>query len=49
MIFPVQTLTRIAKERSSLVLIDGAHVPGVLDIDVHRIQADYYTGRVVTS
>src|SRR4051794_18894244 len=44
MIKPVKALTAIAKAHGSLVLVDGAHAPGVLDIDVRDIGADYYTG-----
>ncbi len=44
MIHPVETLTAMAKAHGSLVMIDGAHVPGVLDIDVLAIGAHYYTG-----
>ncbi len=44
MIEPVKALTRICKAKGATVLIDGAHAPGVLDIDVHDIGADYYTG-----
>lgn len=44
MIEPVTELTRLAKTVGSRVLIDGAHAPGVLDISVYEIGADYYTG-----
>lgn len=44
MIEPINILTKIAKSFGSLVLIDGAHAPGVLDIDVKDIGSDYYTG-----
>jgi selenocysteine lyase/cysteine desulfurase len=44
MIEPVQELTSIAKSYGSLVLVDGAHAPGVVEIDVESIGCDYYTG-----
>lgn len=44
MIKPIEILTSMAKAHGSLVLVDGAHAPGVLDIDVTRIGAHYYTG-----
>jgi isopenicillin-N epimerase len=42
--FPVKALTALAKAKGSLVLIDGAHAPGMADIDVKDIGADLYTG-----
>jgi isopenicillin-N epimerase len=46
MIEPVKELTKLCKAKAPLckVLIDGAHAPGVLDINVCDIGADYYTG-----
>ena len=44
MIEPVKALTFICKAKGLKVLVDGAHAPGVLDIDVKDIGADYYTG-----
>lgn len=44
MIFPVERLTRFAKERGVRVMIDGAHVPGHLPLDVPKIGADWYFG-----
>lgn len=40
----MKALTKLCKQKGSIVLIDGAHAPGVLDIDVEDIGADYYTG-----
>ena len=44
MIEPVKELTRIVHSFSSMVMIDGAHAPGVIDIDIEDIQPDYYLG-----
>lgn len=44
MIEPVEELTAICKKQNCVVMIDGAHAPGVLDIDVNTIGADLYTG-----
>ncbi len=44
MIKPVKALTALARAHGAKVLIDGAHAPGVVDIDVADIGADYYTG-----
>jgi isopenicillin-N epimerase len=42
----VNALTKIAKDAGLMVLIDGAHAPGVIPIDVAAIGADYYTGNL---
>ena len=46
MIEPVVALIKIAKAAGITVLIDGAHAPGVINIDVKEIGADYYTGNL---
>jgi isopenicillin-N epimerase len=42
--FPVEEITRRAREARILVAIDGAHAPGQLDLDVEAIGADFYAG-----
>ena len=44
MIEPVAELSSIAHAHGSLVLVDGAHAPGVIPIDVKTIACDFYTG-----
>jgi len=47
MTLPVQQLTLIAKQKQALVVIDGAHTPGVLDLDMRDLSdagVDVYTG-----
>lgn len=44
LIFPLADLCRRARERSVLTLIDGAHAPGHVDLDLQAIGADFYTG-----
>lgn len=41
---PVQTLVALANERGIPVLIDGAHAPGMLELDVPSLGAHWYTG-----
>jgi isopenicillin-N epimerase len=42
--FPVAKLCARARKAGILTLIDGAHAPGQLDLDLGAIGADYYTG-----
>lgn len=52
LIEPIHELTKICKhtgnnfDGSCIVLIDGAHAPGVLPIDVESIGCDFYTGNL---
>lgn len=43
LVFPVEAITRAAHQHSIRVLIDGAHAPGMIPVDLQRVQADYYT------
>lgn len=43
-IFPVRELTALCRAAGVPVLIDGAHAPGMLSLDVPSIGADWYTG-----
>lgn len=44
LIFPVAELCAAARQRGILTLIDGAHAPGHIDVDIDTIGADFYTG-----
>ena len=44
LIFPVAELCRRARAAGILTVIDGAHVPGQLDLDLTALGADFYTG-----
>jgi isopenicillin-N epimerase len=43
-IFPVRELTALCRAAGVPVLIDGAHAPGMLSLDVPSLGADWYTG-----
>ena len=44
LIFPVAELCRRAREAGIRTLIDGAHAPGHLALDLRSVGADFYTG-----
>jgi isopenicillin-N epimerase len=44
LIFPVAELCARAREAGLPTLIDGAHAPGQLELDLQAVGADFYTG-----
>lgn len=41
---PVEEICEIAKEKGLITIVDGAHVPGHIDLDLQTLKADIYTG-----
>jgi isopenicillin-N epimerase len=44
LIFPIAELIRRAREAEIVTMIDGAHVPGHVDLDLRALDPDFYTG-----
>ena len=42
--FPVEEVCRRAREAGIVTVVDGAHVPGQLALDITAVSADFYTG-----
>jgi isopenicillin-N epimerase len=42
--FPVEEVIQFAKEKGILTIIDGAHMPGHIHLDIKKLDADIYTG-----
>lgn len=46
LIFPVQEIIAGCKAKGIEVLVDGAHAPGMIELDVPKIGATYYAGNL---
>lgn len=46
LVFPVRDIARLAKAAGARVLVDGAHAPGQLPLDLPALGVDYYTGNL---
>ncbi|MBM3452107.1 MAG: aminotransferase class V-fold PLP-dependent enzyme [Bacteroidetes bacterium] len=44
LILPVKEICDEAKKRGLLTIVDGAHVPGHIELNLSELQADIYTG-----
>ena len=44
LIFPIGAIVRELRERGVVSLVDGAHAPGMVALNLNAIDADYYTG-----
>jgi isopenicillin-N epimerase len=46
LIFPVKEICDKAKQLGLITIVDGAHVPGHIDLNISDLNPDYYTGTV---
>jgi isopenicillin-N epimerase len=44
LVLPVREICAIARQKGLITIVDGAHVPGHLPLDLSTLQADIYTG-----
>lgn len=44
LIFPVKEICDKAQELGLITIVDGAHVPGHIDLNISELNPDYYTG-----
>ncbi len=44
LVFPVHAIVANARERGVAVIVDGAHAPGMLPLDLDALDADWYVG-----
>jgi isopenicillin-N epimerase len=46
LIFPIKEIIDRARENNIFTVIDGAHAPGQIDLDLDQTGADFYTGNL---
>ena len=46
LVFPIKKMINECKNRGITVLIDGAHAPGQLDLNLNELGADFYVGNL---
>ncbi len=44
LLFPIKKLIKIAKENNIITIIDGAHAPGHINLNLKNLNADFYSG-----
>lgn len=45
-IFPIEKIIQVAKSKNIITMIDGAHVPGQLKLNLDSLGADFYAGNL---
>ncbi len=44
MIFPIRKIIELLHSKGIKVIVDGAHVPGMISLDINDLDADFYVG-----
>ncbi len=44
LVLPIAEMIAVCRDHGVPVLVDGAHAPGMLDLDIESLGADWYTG-----
>ncbi len=44
--FPAEVLTELCRQRSIEILVDGAHAPGMIDLDLQAMDPDHYAANL---
>ncbi|MBL8099965.1 MAG: aminotransferase class V-fold PLP-dependent enzyme [Anaerolineales bacterium] len=45
-IFPLEKIIQFAKSKNIITIIDGAHAPGQIDLNLNFLNADFYAGNL---
>jgi isopenicillin-N epimerase len=45
-VFPLEKIIQFAKTKNIITVIDGAHAPGQLPLNLHALDADFYAGNL---
>ena len=44
LVFPIENIVTEARNRGITTVIDGAHAPGLIDVNLTKLNADFYSG-----
>ncbi len=44
LVFPIENVVKESRNRGITTIIDGAHAPGLIDLNLNDLDADYYSG-----